>query len=271
MHPAWHPDGRQLAYLAWNHPRMPWDGTTLYLAQLDSGRRHRAGRQPTRHRRRPRRGGVPARPSSPTAAGWPTCPTKPASDKSRCMNWPPENARQVTDVPADTASPPGPRACAPTPLPPTAALCFTSRPGRLSRPLALRHGNRRPPAPWAAALTATPSTSRSRPGPWQQARELRPTRRLAAGAVRLLLCLASGPRIRPGCCRSRWAARRPRRGPARPRQARRHARPATTAAGEFNPPGAERRRPAAIPTTVHVLRRSMAGALPLGSPGCPGR
>ena len=25
------PDGRHLAYLAWDHPRMPWDGTTLYL------------------------------------------------------------------------------------------------------------------------------------------------------------------------------------------------------------------------------------------------
>jgi dipeptidyl aminopeptidase/acylaminoacyl peptidase len=28
------PDGRQLVWLAWDHPRMPWDGTELYLADL---------------------------------------------------------------------------------------------------------------------------------------------------------------------------------------------------------------------------------------------
>jgi dipeptidyl aminopeptidase/acylaminoacyl peptidase len=28
-------DGRWLAYLAWDHPRMPWDGTTLYAVPLD--------------------------------------------------------------------------------------------------------------------------------------------------------------------------------------------------------------------------------------------
>jgi dipeptidyl aminopeptidase/acylaminoacyl peptidase len=29
------PDGRSLAWLAWDHPNMPWNGTTLYLADLD--------------------------------------------------------------------------------------------------------------------------------------------------------------------------------------------------------------------------------------------
>ena len=29
------PNGRSLAYLAWDHPRMPWDGTTLYVQALD--------------------------------------------------------------------------------------------------------------------------------------------------------------------------------------------------------------------------------------------
>lgn len=29
-------DGGQLAYLNWNHPNMPWDGTQLWLAQLDA-------------------------------------------------------------------------------------------------------------------------------------------------------------------------------------------------------------------------------------------
>jgi dipeptidyl aminopeptidase/acylaminoacyl peptidase len=28
------PDGRSLAFIAWNHPRMPWDGTELKLAKL---------------------------------------------------------------------------------------------------------------------------------------------------------------------------------------------------------------------------------------------
>jgi dipeptidyl aminopeptidase/acylaminoacyl peptidase len=37
MHPRWHPDGKRIAYLSWNHPQMPWDGTTLSLATLHSG------------------------------------------------------------------------------------------------------------------------------------------------------------------------------------------------------------------------------------------
>jgi len=28
------PDGKQLAWLSWDHPNMPWDGTTLWLAEL---------------------------------------------------------------------------------------------------------------------------------------------------------------------------------------------------------------------------------------------
>jgi dipeptidyl aminopeptidase/acylaminoacyl peptidase len=33
--PRLSPDGRRLAWLAWDHPNMPWNGTTLYLATLD--------------------------------------------------------------------------------------------------------------------------------------------------------------------------------------------------------------------------------------------
>lgn len=34
MQPRWSPDGRHLAWIAWDHPEMPWDGTLLYLAAV---------------------------------------------------------------------------------------------------------------------------------------------------------------------------------------------------------------------------------------------
>ena len=34
--PRLSPDGRQLAWLRWNHPNLPWDGTELLLAELDA-------------------------------------------------------------------------------------------------------------------------------------------------------------------------------------------------------------------------------------------
>ncbi len=34
MQPAWHPAGDRLAWVEWDHPRMPWDGTELKLARL---------------------------------------------------------------------------------------------------------------------------------------------------------------------------------------------------------------------------------------------
>ena len=36
MQPVWHPSGRQLAWIAWDHPNMPWDGTALFLADVDA-------------------------------------------------------------------------------------------------------------------------------------------------------------------------------------------------------------------------------------------
>lgn len=35
MQPVWHPGGRQIAWVSWNHPNMPWDGTALFLGELD--------------------------------------------------------------------------------------------------------------------------------------------------------------------------------------------------------------------------------------------
>jgi dipeptidyl aminopeptidase/acylaminoacyl peptidase len=34
MQPAWHPGGDRLAWVEWDHPNMPWDGTDLCLANL---------------------------------------------------------------------------------------------------------------------------------------------------------------------------------------------------------------------------------------------
>lgn len=38
MQPAWHPDGQQIAWIEWDHPQMPWDGTRLMLANLEGSR-----------------------------------------------------------------------------------------------------------------------------------------------------------------------------------------------------------------------------------------
>jgi dipeptidyl aminopeptidase/acylaminoacyl peptidase len=37
MQPAWHPDGKRIAWVEWDHPNMPWDGTRLQVASLDVG------------------------------------------------------------------------------------------------------------------------------------------------------------------------------------------------------------------------------------------
>jgi dipeptidyl aminopeptidase/acylaminoacyl peptidase len=37
MQPVWHPDGERLAWIEWDHPNMPWDGTRLKYARLLPG------------------------------------------------------------------------------------------------------------------------------------------------------------------------------------------------------------------------------------------
>lgn len=34
MHPRWSPDGKWAAWMAWDHPRMPWDGAQIFLAAV---------------------------------------------------------------------------------------------------------------------------------------------------------------------------------------------------------------------------------------------
>lgn len=34
MQPAWHPDGNRLAWIEWDHPQMPWDGTELAVGDI---------------------------------------------------------------------------------------------------------------------------------------------------------------------------------------------------------------------------------------------
>ena len=38
MQPAWHPRGNRLAWVEWDHPQMPWDGTRLVLGRLSRTR-----------------------------------------------------------------------------------------------------------------------------------------------------------------------------------------------------------------------------------------
>ncbi len=34
-YPRWHPSGDQIAWISWDHPHMPWDSSSLWLAELD--------------------------------------------------------------------------------------------------------------------------------------------------------------------------------------------------------------------------------------------
>ena len=36
MQPNWHPSGEKIAWVEWNHPQMPWDGTRLMLSDFEN-------------------------------------------------------------------------------------------------------------------------------------------------------------------------------------------------------------------------------------------
>lgn len=38
MQPAWHPSGRQIVWISWNHPNMPWDGSAVCCRTLEADR-----------------------------------------------------------------------------------------------------------------------------------------------------------------------------------------------------------------------------------------
>ena len=45
--PRLSPDGKKLAWTNWGHPRMPWDGTELWLAEMGAGAQLRGRRVPS--------------------------------------------------------------------------------------------------------------------------------------------------------------------------------------------------------------------------------
>ncbi len=36
MQPTWHPDSQRIAWIEWDHPQMPWDGTRLMMARVSA-------------------------------------------------------------------------------------------------------------------------------------------------------------------------------------------------------------------------------------------
>jgi dipeptidyl aminopeptidase/acylaminoacyl peptidase len=40
MQPVWHPGGTHIAWIAWDHPNMPWDGTHLFMGRLQYHQDH---------------------------------------------------------------------------------------------------------------------------------------------------------------------------------------------------------------------------------------
>ncbi len=45
MQPVWHPDGKKIAWIEWNHPQMPWDGTRLMLSDFHEAQQIAGGNE----------------------------------------------------------------------------------------------------------------------------------------------------------------------------------------------------------------------------------
>jgi hypothetical protein len=92
--PRLSPDGRHLVWLAWDHPNMPWNGTTLYLAALDPAggwRRRKRSRAGLRNRSSSPNGRPTAARSTsyPIAATGGTCTASisPPAARNRSCRW----------------------------------------------------------------------------------------------------------------------------------------------------------------------------------------
>ena len=143
------PEGRRLAWLSWNHPRMPWEGTELWLAAIaDDG---------TLAHARCVAGGpdgvaVPAAcgrrtascTSCPTAAASGTCTGWRSAAWCRCARWPPSSAcRNGCSRSRRTASRARTRSSPPAARTPSAACCASTCAAASPRPRHAVRGHRR--------------------------------------------------------------------------------------------------------------------------------
>jgi dipeptidyl aminopeptidase/acylaminoacyl peptidase len=127
------PDGDRLAFVAWNHPNMPWDATQLYLVTLDASGRARSTRVVA---------GGPG--ESIVAADWsPEGALLFASDRTNwwnCYAWRDGTVAALARIDAEIGEPPwvfGRRAF--VALGDTHAMCVVSRDG-VRAPAAIANG-----------------------------------------------------------------------------------------------------------------------------------
>ncbi|MFN8450480.1 MAG: hypothetical protein U0521_18315 [Anaerolineae bacterium] len=139
MQPAWHPDGTMVAYVAWNQPQMPWDGSLLQLAHL----KRDADGVPMLDRVETLAGDTQtsrcsSRNSRRTVGRSPTPAIRPAGGSFICTIW---RAGRILSSPTPTPRmprPPGHRARARLPGRTTVRRSISSAIRRGGQPVALR-------------------------------------------------------------------------------------------------------------------------------------